>query len=246
MSYCTRYSIFKEEGKQEWKNSNTSCFAEFTSTAFNSLFDFDKKSDKYIEVYVQKNNKCNGIPDDIESEEKKELIEWWTNELIKLGMPIQLELRKMKRDNLTSYNKNSNLPLDDYYVWILKFNDYKNKAHLKFALYFIRYLYEENEWEILQASKNYQKNNPKASGFEIFQFMHMFIYVSGHSFSNYLPINAMSIKEFNELVDTWDKYTDKERYTFIAKIQKHKIFPDNIKIGDIGRLGFFKDMKWKD
>lgn len=248
MSYCTRYSIFDKKTGEEWKNCNSSCFAEFTSQYFDKKYDFDKNSERYIEVYVQNNNKCKGIPNDIES--KEYLINWWTEELIKAGFPMKLELKKIERQSKITYNSIIIMPLDNYYIWTLNFNEYENKAHIKFALYFLRYLYEENENIILDKSYEYQKLYPEATGFELFQFMHMFYSVLGHNFFSYFPpIYSITSKEFHDkLVCTWNNYTNNERYEFISLVRRKKdsgIYeqhsPDKIK-----NLGFIKDMNWEN
>jgi len=138
------------------------------------------------------------------------------------------------------------MPLDNYYVWILNFNEYKNKAHIKFALYFLRYLYEEDQNIILDESYKYQKLYPEATGFELFQFMHMFYSVNGHVFFRHNPVYSITSEEFHDkLVSKWDIYTNQEQTDFISLVTRRKK-NDYTNRPKLDKLGFIKDMNWED
>lgn len=249
MSYCTRYSIFNKTTKQEvFKNSNTSCFAQFTSSS--TIIGCEFLPDRYMEIYVQKNNDCAYIPSNIE--ELQDLIEWWVDELNKADIPVDFEVRKMSRIIDETDNLN-NLPLDNYYIFTLDFAKYLNKAHVKIACYLLRHIWEYKQWKIIEASKEYQKNNPKASGFEIFQFMFMFVFGSGHTLLNHkCEIFALNKKEFKELASSWKVYTNNElddfkQYCHTRKIIKNSYYYDNVLIPlSNSNYNFHIDMKWED
>jgi len=187
----TNYQIFSGD-KIVFTNTNTSCFAEFTNTGFD-----DKARgfapDRYMEIYFLESNTIL----------TQEVINFWTEELTKMGLPISYEHRDLTKSK-------DQLPVrfvkGKTHVWKIDFNDYKSKAQLILCLHLMRYMYEIEMPKIINEVYKLKQKNPEESTWELFQFVSMFKGSSGHIFLYQGSLNKILDNSYLEQqINLWSK-----------------------------------------
>jgi len=226
MNYCTRYSIFSKETKQAvFENTNTACFAQFTNIDFPKNFpNCDFHPDRYLEVYLAVKNYTLYTP---YTEQITELIYWWTKVLNDNLFPVTLSKRiferKPKFTNDVYANAPAHMTKQEYYVWTFDFAEYSSKAHLKFALYFLRYIYEYTQYKIIEAAYKYCNKYPEANPLEVFGFMTMFDHDAsiGHTITYTGNFVDYSIERIQEILDDFvkRKYDNTELQILQSKLR---------------------------
>lgn len=241
MNYCTRYSIFSKDKEQAVFNNfnNTACFAEFTSINFSKNYkEADFSLNNYLELYLATKNYHNYTP---YTESITHLIEWWTEVLNNNLFPVTLTKRVFQR---TQKNAGilGNMSRQEYYVWKLDFAEYSSKAHVKFGLYFLRYIYEYTQYKIIEAAYEYCKIYPEANPLEVFGFMTMFDHKQqiGHCITytgKFVDYNVENIKQYLDSIKN-------NNYTNFELSNLHKVLVINSI--NLKTTNLTKDSTWEE
>lgn len=211
MAYNTNYrGINTASGKVLFCNTNSACFAQFTTNypSLESIF----SSGRTMEVFAQVSTIQVSV----------DVVDRWINDLNTLGFPIDLEIIKIK--DIENYPKRLKKNLD-HYRFSLDFSKYSSKAHVKLALYLIRYIYEERLYTVIEKLYELKDKSPDDCIWELFQFACTIgghDAVSGHYvFSSYMisePISLTTLKDRHIQIWANTSYRDTELMTLVKDL----------------------------
>lgn len=234
-----KYIIYNRRTKKEiWKNSNTACFAEFTSDKYITKVDIDREYYEHFKVFelIDSNN----LKEDEDWEK-----EWYDDRYYKVKMfdhkyGIRFYVKNQEKDYKLEYNalaerfikdlSKIGLPVkieydkDNYPEFILDFKKLKNKSRVILALHLTRYAWTITGPEVLKFAYEY-KDKHKCS------FWHAFIIsitfnkgsvCHDYFWHKYILRKLLSLKEIREIVNNSTNHKNDEMNTFVRHFDLDK------------------------